>query len=257
MSQAAFRLGVTAEDQASELMEYATKELGAKTFVLLYPASSSGDELGTAFRNEAYLKGGVVVGEYRYNIAYEDKLQEAIEQFETRQPDAVFIGDSLENTWTVLQLINNTSLRKSLLLGPSLWDDPIALRGYGSLLDGAYYVTPFFHQSNRPNVTEFVRNYYDRFHSSPELLSAQAYDAAVLAFMVLSQVNTGDREGIISKLRITTIPNGVTGALSVNRFGDIQRRMSVVRLVRGESVEVMAGGVVTGYVFGEESLSQN
>ena len=122
----------------------------------------------------------------------------------------------------------------------------MAIRGYGQLLDGAVFVTPFFAESTKPAVRQFVSEYNFKYGKDPDLLSAQAYDAAMLMFNSYTPGVTA--EALNKKLRQVDGYIGVTGKLVVAPSGEIKRRMSVLRFENGDLIEVMSGGVLTGVV---------
>ena len=99
---------------------------------------------------------------------------------------------------------------------------------------------PFFAFSSDPSVNKFVKGYEKRFGSSPDLLSAQAYDAADLALTAFGQASSG--QNLSQTLQGLQSTMGVTGYLSTRGNGDIARRMSVIRVDEGEVVEVLRGG---------------
>jgi len=84
-----------------------------------------------------------------------DSIAAGVKTLETLAPQAVFIPDTLENTVKILEArMTSPALAKALLLGPALWDDLAAVRGFAHLLDGATYVTPFFVRQLSPTGGE-------------------------------------------------------------------------------------------------------
>ncbi len=251
LGREAFRLGATAENQVEELVRYARETLLINSFAIIYPQNGSGEEFYQAFKGEVKLQGGILSGELSYLSANDPTLINKLATFAASPPEAVFLPDTIENLWPILRDIRGSSLQGTLLLGPAVWDDPVALRGASSLLEGAVYVTPFFRESARPEVVQFIEKYQQKFSKSPDLLAAQGYDAALLSMGVISQLSSPSPMEFIKKLESADTHKGVTGRLEVTKVGDIVRRMSVVRLVKGEKVEVMAGGEVTGFILDE------
>lgn len=255
LGSAVFRLGATLEDQVDELLTYSTSQLGLRRFAVLYPEKSSGREFATIFRDTCRSMGIEIVGEYAYYQGDQDSMRSAVAEASVSAPEAVFIPDSLEGAFGVLEALENSELSDAVLLGPAQWNDPVAIRGYGQLIEGAVYVTPFYAASRSPGVSDFISSYTDKYRHAPELLAAQAYDATKLAISSLRAQKTANGK-LIDTLSDVDVLNGVTGRLSVQEGGEIRRRMTVLRLYKGEVIEVMTGGVVTGFFPNDQTIQE-
>ena len=179
----------------------------------------------------------------------------AVQHVSRSAPKAIFVADSLEGGQQVLEHLKKSSIANSIIVGPAQWNDPIAIRGYEQLLEGAVYVTPFYAESRNPQVSQFVTKYRERYKQAPELLSAQGYDAAQLALSVLTQPVSSTQE-VISRLEKSDNFDGVTGKLTVDNDGEIHRRMTVLRMKQGDVVEVMSGGNITGFYSDEQRKTE-
>ncbi len=251
-----FRLGATADNQTEELVSYTNSQLGIKSYSIFYPANSAGEEFVESFRRAVQIGGGEIKRVVSYRELDPNSIAKGLSALEEAPAQAVFVPDTLERAWPAIQALQNSSLKSATLIGPATWDDPTALRGFGRLLEGAVFVTPFNIQSPKPTVGQFITAYRSKYASEPDLLSAQAYDASKI---VLNVLGTGDNSpsSLINKLRMTDSMNGVTGKLSVNPSRDIIRRMSVMKVTNGEVVEVMSGGMQTGFISNDEKIQEN
>ncbi|MFN8392202.1 MAG: penicillin-binding protein activator [Bdellovibrionota bacterium] len=252
LSRIGFRLGATAENQADELVTYAVRQLKLKSFALLYPDDGgSGSEFASAFRAAAAKSGGRISAEAKYTPGDQVSIAAAVSSVSAAPADAVFLPDSLEGASSVITALKSSPLKSATLLGPATWNDPVAVRGFGDLVEGAVYVTPYLASSAKPSVSTFNQHYRSAYHRDPDLLAAQAYDAASVVFRALQngQKDQGDTKAVLIKnLKAADSFEGVTGKLAVTGDREITRRMSVVRLHHGETIEVMSGGTETGFV---------
>jgi ABC-type branched-subunit amino acid transport system substrate-binding protein len=251
MSHVGFRLGATADNQATEVVSYAAQQLKLKSFALIYPDDGSGAEFAAAFRAAVSRAGGRLTGEGMYTSGNPGSVQAAVQKVNGSGAEAVFLPDTLEGASPVITALRTSALKDAVLLGPATWNDPVAVRGYGDLIEGAVYVTPFYGASSKPAVTNFVEHYRATYSREPDLLAAQGYDAADVALRSMQdlQGQQGDiKPALIKNLKSADSFDGVTGKLAVNSNGEITRRMSVLRLHRGTAIEVMSGGNVTGFV---------
>lgn len=259
-----FRLGATIENQASELAGYATKQLGLRRMAIAIPATPAGRDFSSACRAAVARSGagaGAIIGEVEYTNGDESSIGAAIDALSKLSPDGVFIPDSLENSIPLLDAARLAGI-KPVFLGTALWDDAVTIRGYGKLIDGAVYVTPFFSQSSQPATSTFVSGYRSKFGHEPDLLSAQSYDATHYILRGLEKsgkpISPSFSQALTKNLLSADSFEGATGKISVQKNGDLNRRMSVLRLYNGEAVEVMAGGETKGFIpDGEEVPAQN
>ncbi|HQH27593.1 MAG TPA: penicillin-binding protein activator, partial [Oligoflexia bacterium] len=238
LSGAAYRLGATGESQVRALVAYAAGQEGLRTFSIIYPKTSAGAEFARLFRDAVERAGGRILSEADWENGDPQSVANAINQTAANPPQAIFVPDSLENSLLVLQQVKTSALSASMVLGPALWDDPVALRGAGQLVEDAVYVSLFNPASSRPIVTDFTQRYKTRFARPPDLLAAQAYDAATFAFSAVGQ-GPVDAQEVIKRLNTAPALAGVTGALSISADGEIVRLLPVVRIYRGEAVEVV------------------
>jgi ABC-type branched-subunit amino acid transport system substrate-binding protein len=241
-----FRLGATAEDQMRELVSYAATSKSLKSFAILYPDNESGNELREAFIAEVQRQRGSLTFAGRYVPGDQSSMEGVVAKLRSSNPQAVLIADSLDGAQPIVERLRANGGENITLLGAALWNDPALLRGFGSLLDGSVFVAPFFGASSNPVVSAFSEGYREKYGAFPDLLSAQGFDAANF---VLNQTDSQDNSPatLIKRLSAAAPFDGVTGKLTVNNVGDLNRRMSVLAVQSGEVVEVMAGGTLTGF----------
>jgi branched-chain amino acid transport system substrate-binding protein len=239
------RLGVTSRDQAVDLAEFARRSLQLQRVAVVFSDSESGRELAREFEREFKRVGGTVAYSSAFSRNDQKSVADVTQGVVNANVDGVFLPDSVESVLPVMESVRASAGNSLVFLGTALWDDPIVRQAYGGVLEGAVYVTPFVSSSRRPQVTDFVSAYRARFGKDPDLLAAQAFDAAtVISASLQAARQSGQKK--FEKSAITSIGSrdGVTGKLSADASGEIGRRMSVVRVSRGEAIEVMAGGTM-------------
>jgi ABC-type branched-subunit amino acid transport system substrate-binding protein len=234
-----FRLGATSESQVRELVSYSYDVLGLRRFAVVYPETPAGQEFASIFRDQIDEIGGEIVDSLSYFDRTPESLAGSIDRLVLTSPEAIFVPDTLERAFPVLEVIRGSELRDVVLLGPAQWSDPVAVRGYGQLIEGAVFVSLFNPLSQASPVIRFVEKYREKFSQEPELLAAQSFDATNL---ILKSVFNENTEQANRLLELGGAENGVTGLLEVEVDGEISRRMSVLRLTRGNLIEVMVGG---------------
>ena len=241
-----YRLGATVKDQVSELVSYAISHLGKRRFGILYPDTDSGRSFLEHFLDLVESYGATVVARSSYFTGDPQSVREALSELSYNPPELLFVPDTLEGAFPILSLLGDSKedylkLRELRLLGPALWYDMHSIRGYATVLHRAVFVTPFFEESERRDLLNFVSKYRKRYGETPGLLAAQAYDAAriVLDNLCCSASSHGD---VIRKMAASGDFEGVTGRISISPNGDLVRRMSVLGVNRGRVEELLFGG---------------
>ncbi|MGH7786184.1 MAG: penicillin-binding protein activator [Candidatus Binatia bacterium] len=228
---------MTSERQASELAEYAIAQ-GLRRVAILYPNDPYGIALSSAFRQQIDRRGGTVVG----SVVYEPTQKEF--SVELLSVDKWIKGDGLQAVFipdfapTALPLA--TQLRRAhpgvVLLGSNGWNDPAALGPVAADLDGAVFVDGFFASSQRRATQDFVAAYRAAYSSAPEILEAQAYDAAALVGRAL-QSGARSRAQMGAALQSSRI-EGAAGTVAMSPQG-VQRQLFLLRLSNGTISEIV------------------
>ena len=95
-------------------------------------------------------------------------------------------------------------------------------------MEGAVFVTGFWVDSPKDNVKAFVNAFAARYGRRPNLLAAQAYDAALLLAQALKGAE--GREEARAKLSGIQGFDGVSGETSFNGTGNAEKKVPVLRI---------------------------
>ena len=260
ISNTVLRLGATSSNQTQELVNFAVNSLGIRSFAVLFPgqnnvAAAFVAEFKKALNNEQV---SLVAQEL-----YEDNETStalAAQRVIHSRPEAIFLPDRLEYCAKIIEQIKAAGLENVKFFGPALWSDPISVRGYGQLLEDAFYVSLFNENSLNQNVQNFIQTYREKFKHDPDLLAAQSYDATSYVLNAFRS-NAGEDVSLLDALNRSPQFYGVTGELSLDRNGEIYRNLAVMKIIKGEPVQITrsAGLIdpsnVTAEVLTEKSLS--
>lgn len=232
---------MTHERQASELAEYALGVLRLRRFGIIHPNDAYGSGLADAFRAEVTRRDGRIVGAVAYPADAREFSVEALsmEKWSADGLDAVFLPGYAETAIALAAALRRTR-SELVLLGSNGWHDPEQLSRAGREVDGVVFVDGFFGESQRPATRAFVAAYRSAFATLPDILEAQAYDAATLVMRALT-AGARSRSELIPSLRSMGSIEGAAGAISVGPDG-IQRELFLLRLVGGTIREVLASG---------------
>jgi len=254
-----FRNFLTAGDQAVALAGYASSQLGAKRYAILYPQTSYGVELARHFEAAVKARGGVVVRQAAYPQGTAD-FSESIkrlfgvqvkERMEGRRKirefnpsikvDALFIPDSYEPIALIVPYLGYYNIKNVRLLGPSSWNSPRLVELAGGNVEGAVFVDGFFAGSSRSGAAEFTSRYSAAYGKQPGILSAQAYDAARMIMQAsdsgLGDSGPGGRDELRKRLKSIREFNGATGTISFNARREAEKRLFILTVQGGRIVE--------------------
>lgn len=261
-----FRNNQSWKQEIQELLEYATSELQACRFLILYAKTREGRQKMRLFWDAAVLKGCKVVavegfkdegqkslvnefdtftGKIR-RLGTEDKiiLKELKEkEVPIHNFDAVFVAvgsGGVKNLSLIFPYSEVYKMRKTTFLGDSGWNDsalPYApgLRG----VKNPVFVDSFFQQSKTPAMQQLLRLherilYRHQNYIGPTAYTAFAYDTLIILMQLLEdERNQSHRDLRDALLNMQMFP-GVTGNLRFDEKGKVERKMQLLTLRRGK-----------------------
>ena len=244
--QGVFRLGLTTTSQIEALVNAAYGDYKLTRFAIVYPQTAAGSEYLEAFRAKLAELNLPMILEISYSSSDESSMLEAVQRLESSTAEAVLIPDTIEVSTKLLSNIAPAVKRRMRPLGTALWDNPSKIAHSQAVFDRAIFVTPFFANSARPVVQQFVESYRGRFKTAPNFLAAQGFDAATL---VINAIKRSKQERTPLAQALTQLPpyDGVTGAVSIDKQGEVRRALYVVEVTPTMFQEKMPLKATEGY----------
>jgi len=261
-----FRNNQSWKQEIQELLEYATSELQACRFLILYAKTREGRQKMRLFWDAAVLKGCKVVAVEGFKDEGQKSLVNEFDTFtgkirrlgtedkiilkelkEKEVPilnfDAVFVAvgsGGVRNLSLIFPYSEVYKMRKTTFLGDSGWNDsalPYApgLRG----VKNPVFVDSFFQQSNTPAMQQLLRLherilYRHQNYIGPTAYTAFAYDTLIILMQLLEdERNQSHRDLRDALLNMQMFP-GVTGNLRFDEKGKVEREMQLLTLRRGK-----------------------
>ncbi len=261
-----FRNNQSWKQEIQELLEYATSELQACRFLILYAKTREGRQKMRLFWDAAVLKGCKVVavegfkdegqkslvnefdtftGKIR-RLGTEDKiiLKELKEkEVPIHNFDAVFVAvgsGGVKNLSLIFPYSEVYKMRKTTFLGDSGWNDsalPYApgLRG----VKNPVFVDSFFLQSKTPAMQQLLRLherilYRHQNYIGPTAYTAFAYDTLIILMQLLEDERNQSHRDLRDALINMQMFPGVTGNLRFDEKGKVEREMQLLTLRRGK-----------------------
>lgn len=231
------------------LVDYSINNLGYKSFAILYPDESFGQQARDAFLQSVQSRGGQVIAQAGYP-AGSTKFKAAIENLIGRKKEegktladklpfqALFLPDDLKTVSLLVPQLFQENVVGVTFLGSHLWDNPRFASLSGGYLDGAYYVTPYFIQSTDEVSSVFKSRFQAMYKSIPQLLEAAGYDATNIVLQIRSRAEKS-RMGLLRVVQSGFAPSGsVTGVKQISPYGIVERSYKVITVRGSEPVKV-------------------
>jgi ABC-type branched-subunit amino acid transport system substrate-binding protein len=249
MGEYVFRNSVTSRSQVDSLVDYAARKRRLKRFFILYPNNRKGEEFRLLFAEAVRNANGSVVGAQTYNPQSQDLVSQVrgfhfmedrvdlTQESGKRRFDALFLPGSSWTAAFVAPMLSMMGMENVQLLGTMRWNDPGLIERGGKHLDGAVFVVAFDKNSTDPLAHDFVQRFKKAYGKEPTLLEGLGYDSMR---MILNTSSQGAHKRTMIREILSSLAdfNGVTGRISVDAQGDIQRKLRVMRIKEGTAKAV-------------------
>ncbi len=259
-----FRESLTNSLQAKTLVNYVSQYLDLSRFAILYPKDPYGEELMNYFWDEVSQEGGEIVAIEGYDPKQTDFGEEIkrlaglyyldLRQGEKRkweeteegewEPEpiidfqAIFIPDYYDKVGLIVPQLAYYDIKEVQLLGSNGWNYPQLIEMAGKYVEGAIFVDSFFKDSLNPEIQDFVRHFDVIFSEEPEILAAQAYDAARLVLTILEQPGVNSRPALRERLLSLPKYQGVSGNISFTSSGELNKDLFILKVEDGKILQV-------------------
>ena len=225
--------------QGMRMAEFARRIVGASTAAVLY-SNEIDYSIGLM---EAFIARANELG--LEIVAVETFADEAIDfsaqliNIAAAAPDVLFVPAYHQH----VALIGPQSVAAGLdttFLGADGWAATLEFMADPSSIEGAFFLTGFYEESDSPLVQDFIRRYVERHGAPPNMFAAQAYDAAMILIAALELAvadghtpgSDGFKSSVIAHMAATDI-TGVTGSITFDEFNNPQKTAFIVQIVDG------------------------
>ena len=227
------------EEQTKAISSYAARELGARTFGVLYPETETGRDLANLFKEAATNSGGRIVYEKGYPPGNRD-LSGETEWIASINPDSIFIPDgAAASAELILRLKQNPRLSDVLFLGPATWNSPSFLKLAGGQIDGFVYravYTDFFHFGDG-GWARFSEDFETQHGEPPGSFEYQVYSGVSL--MLKAAGEGGDGEAFLKALSALASSSEYTSKRDKTGSLQISPLPRILSVSRGEIIDIM------------------
>lgn len=259
MSPWIFRNALTNAGQAAAAAEYALT-LKRKKFVIFYPDDSYGRDISRLFGKELakkaeilanisypaetndfgpYIKKIIEIDLRSRKIPIPDDESERKKLFQEYVPgfDALYLPGYADRVGLLLPQLAFYSVTNITVIGSNNWHSPDLIERAGRHAEGAVFVDGFFPESADPAVKSVVDAYRSAYQEEPDILSAQAYDAAMMALSLLKEgkeTPAAVKEGLLT---LRDFP-GISGSTTFPGNGEARKKLFLITVEDGKFVLV-------------------
>ena len=245
-----FQNSITNASQVKTLVTYAYKDLGIRTYAILYPRSAYGLTFRRLFQQEVERWKGEVVAVASYADDQTD-FGDVIKGMVTYEPpeepkekpkpiinfEAIFVPDDFKKLNLVIPQLAYYDITEVQLLGTNGWDSPELIRNSAKFVEGAVFVDGFFKDSPLSVVRSFVMDFEDTFHFSPTLLEALSFDTTKLILRTIGNRGLFTRDALLSFKGYA----GVTGFTGFTADGEGMRDLFLLTVSGGRIRQILPG----------------
>ena len=250
-----FRNALTNVSQARAAAQHAVGR-NLKKFVIMYPDDPYGRDLSRLFSVELE-KRAEVLSSLSYPPDSNDfgpvikrlmeidlrsrripipedaaELKKLLQDY-TPSFDAMYLPGAADRVGLLIPQLAFYNITGIKLMGSGSWHTPDLIERAGRHAEGAVFTDGFMPENkDAPEVLAFVESYRSAYQEEPGILSAQAYDAAMMALSLIEahrNTPTAIRDGLAS---LNSFP-GISGLTTFNNTGEAQKKVFLITIENG------------------------
>jgi branched-chain amino acid transport system substrate-binding protein len=220
-----FRVCFIDDFQGEVMATFATKELQAKTAVVLTNTSQKFSlSLATLFIEKFKKLGGKILWEGDY-LGDAVNFKEQLEMVRELHPDVCFVPGYDTDTGFIIKQAREMGIHSIFLSGDGLQE----LHKYaGKAAIGTYFVSHWHQESQDSASRQFVKTYQKAVTTTIDPIAALSYDAVMLLADAVGRANSIEPAKIRAALAKTNGFKGVTGEITLDANRNPVEKSAVV-----------------------------
>ncbi len=228
-------LGITAEAQVDSILTHARSTIGI-TQLAVVGSTEAMETFGELVRNGMRDRSISLVLERSF--AKEDiaAATDIGRELSVSSAQAVLFLDNAAVSSNIAVGISEEDRRNIKFLGLAAWDSEAQLQQARAVLNGARFVSGFPRSSSRNLIVNFIATYQQRYRENPDVVAAQAFDAASLVMAARSRQRSG--ESIVAAFQNLPPFEGLTGRIENLPGVGVVRSLPVLQFQNGIITEL-------------------
>lgn len=158
-----------------------------------------------------------------------------LKKLQSLQPELLYICSMIKDGAMICKKRKELEWNDVTVVGPDSFYSQKFIELGGKAVENVYTTSAFFPKDPRPIIQKFVKAYEKRYHNTPTLYAADAYDAMNILAEAIKKAGT-DRRAIRDELAKTANFQGATGTITFSEHGDVAKERVVLQVKNGEFV---------------------
>lgn len=219
------------EIQGTTAAEFIMHELHRERAAILRKNDAYGTNLSESFRQRYGALGGSVVFDEAYNPG-ENDFRATVTKIKMSHPDVIYVPGNYQEVAVFL-----VQSKEGGLVGPFVGGDgsysPILVDIAGTAAEGTYYT--MMSVQHNDYYDRFLAAFRDKYHQDPDIYDAYAFEAGKLLLQAIDSAGY-DASKIRDYLYGHSFKESLTGPLTFDRMGEVDRRYGIVQVRNGAFV---------------------
>jgi branched-chain amino acid transport system substrate-binding protein len=250
-----FRNAITNTSQATAAAQYVIDKR-FRRIVIFYPDDAYGKDLARLFTKDLERKADVLAsipypsevkdfGPYIRKVIEIDLRSRRIpipeDEAERKKLfldyvpsfNALYLPGHADKVGLLIPQLAYYNIKDRAMIGSNDWHSADLIERADRYAEGSVFTDGFFPESTDPSTQNVINAYRSAYQEDPDILSAQAYDAAMMVFsLIKEQKDTPQsiRDGLLS---LKDYP-GISGTTSFPGNGEAQKRLFLIRVQDGK-----------------------
>ncbi len=222
-----WRICMTDAVQGQGLADYSVTTLGKQKIAIMYDSSDYGRGLADAFASGVQSAGGAIVGKEQYATGDTD-FKAQLTKLKGANPDLLFLSGYYPEGAKIAQQARELGMTVQMLGSDGYASDELPKLG-GAAVEGMLVSTFFDYTKDDPAVQKFVDAYKAaNGGANPDWFAANSYDVIMLAAKAAENAGKNDRAAINDALGTIGTYQGISGPITFDANGDVQKPLSIV-----------------------------
>lgn len=224
-----FRLLPKVSDLVEEIAKHMYYQEGSRRVGIVQDLTDYGREHTTSFVKEFEKLGGEVVIIEEAEIFSKDTKTQLL-KIKEKNPDTIFSMRSGTQTGLLIKEAKELGIDVKWFSQAHVRNNPI-IESYGDVIEGVFF--PYPEESFKDG---FYNKYLVKYNEKPNIFAANAYDALYLLKDAIEKV--GYNVDNIKEYLLSVELDGVSGNLSFNQYGDVEKEIVIMSVKNREFVLV-------------------
>jgi branched-chain amino acid transport system substrate-binding protein len=229
-----WRICMTDAVQGAGLAKYSLGTLGKKNIAIIYDNSDYGRGLADAYASGVTSGGGKIVAKQQYATGDTD-FRAQLTKIKAANPDLLFMSGYYPEGSKIAQQARQLGMTVQFLGSDGYASDQLPKLG-GAAVEGMLVSTFFDYTKKDPAVQKFVAAYRAKYNANPDWFAANSYDVVMLAAAAAKKAGKNDRTAINDALGSIGTYQGISGPITFDKNGDVQKPLSIVVVKGGKLV---------------------